>query len=168
MSSTIINKGFNSPLEYISNLVGNSLEKFLTRKLNDVRKNLHEIQEIETKHLEELNNYKDFKEEDLDKFENELIAYGEIKTVFLTLGNFIKETNTNLESDDRYYSDFILLSNELQKLSEIINKVIDKMTTIHDHILIKCSESISSDVLKDLWKDEEELWDDFYDQSQIV
>lgn len=168
MSSTIINKGFNSPLEYISNLVGNSLEKFLTRKLNDVRKNLHEIQEIETKHLEELNNYKDFKEEDLDKFENELIAYGEIKTVFLTLGNFIKETNTNLESDDRYYSDFILLSNELQKLSEIINKVIDKMTTIHDHILIKCSESISSDVLKDLWKDEEELWDDFYDQSQTV
>lgn len=160
MSSLTIKNGFKSPLEYISKLVGDSLDKFLTRKLDEVRVNLNEIQEIEAEHLEELNNYKDFNVEDLDKFENELVAYGEIKKLFLTISQFITESKSNIDNEDQFYNDFVLLHNDIQKLSETINKVTDKMNTIHDHILIKSSESMSSDVLKDLWSDEEELWDD--------
>jgi len=168
MSSLTIKNGFKSPLEYISKLVGDSLDKFLTRKLDEVRVNLNEIQEIEAEHLEELNNYKDFNVEDLDKFENELVAYGEIKKLFLTISQFITESKSNIDNEDQFYNDFVLLHNDIQKLSETINKVTDKMNTIHDHILIKSSESMSSDVLKDLWSDEEELWDDFYNQCQSV
>ena len=168
MSSLTIKNGFKSPLEYISKLVGDSLDKFLTRKLDEVRVNLNEIQEIEAEHLEELNNYKDFNVEDLDKFENELVAYGEIKKLFLTISQFITESKSNIDNEDQFYNDFVLLHNDIQKLSETINKVTDKMNAIHDHILIKSSESMSSDILKDLWSDEEELWDDFYNQCQSV
>ena len=168
MSSLTIKNGFKSPLEYISKLVGDSLDKFLTRKLDEVRANLNEIQEIEAEHLEELNNYKDFNIEDLDKFENELVAYGEIKKLFLTISVLITESKSNIDNEDQFYNDFILLHNDIQKLSETINKVTDKMNAIHDHILIKSSESMSSDILKDLWSDEEELWDDFYNQCQSV
>lgn len=168
MSSLTIKNGFNTPLEYISKLVGDSMGKFLTRKLNDVFENLNKIQEVETEHLEELNQYKSFRVEDLDKFENELITYGEINKLFHMLEDFIDESKSSLKHDDQFYNEFILLQNEIQKLAETISKVIDKMNSIHDHILVKCSESLSSEILNDLWKDEEELWDDFYEQSQTM
>lgn len=166
MSSLTSKNGFKSPLDYVSKLVGNSFEKFLTRKLIDVRDNVLKIQDIESEHLEELNQYKDFKIDDLDSFENEIKAYGEISELFSMFSELIVESKSSLDNEDQFYNDFILLHNEIQKLTETFKKVTDKMNAIHDKILIKSSEFMSSGVLKDLWKDEEELWDDFYLKSQ--
>lgn len=168
MSSLALNRSFKSPLDYISKLVGNSFEKFLTRNLNDVRDNMLKIQDLEAEHLEKLNQYKDLKIDDLDSFENEIKSYGEISELFAMLSERIVASKSSLDREDQFYNDLILLHNEIQKLSEMLKKVTDKMNAIHDKILTKSSESISSGVLKDLWKDEEELWDDFYLKSQTT
>jgi hypothetical protein len=166
MSSLTFKNGFKSPLEYISKLVGNSFEKFLTRKLNDVRENLLEIYNLEAEHLEELNHYKGFKIDDLVNFENEIKTYGEISELFQTLTEFIEESKSSVDNEDPLYNEFILLHNEVQKLSETLNKVTDKMNFIHNKILTKSGEAISSEVLKNLWQEEEDLWDNFYLESQ--
>lgn len=166
MSSLTLKNGFKSPLDYISKLVGNSLEKFLTRKVNDVSDNFSEIKFLESKHLEELNQYKDFKIDDLDDFENEIKGYGEINELFNTLNELIVDSKSSLDNEDQLYNDFIRLHNEIQKISETLNKVTSKLNAIHDKIVVKSSEFMSFGVLKDLWKDEEELWDDFYVESQ--
>lgn len=166
MSSLTLNNGFKSPLEYISKLVGNSIEKFLTRKLKDVRENLLEIYNLEAEHLEELNHYKEFKIVDLVNFENEIKTYGEISELFQKLTEFIDESKSSVDNEDPLYNEFIILQNEVQKLSETLNKVTDKMNFIHNEILIKSGEAMSSEVLKDLWEEEEELWDNFYIESQ--
>lgn len=166
MSSLTLKDDFQSPIGYISNLIGNSIEKFLMRKLSGVKENLVEIEELETKHLEDLNNYKDFNTGDLDRLEDEIKTYGEISELLKKLDLFINSSKVELNNDDSVYNDFVLLHNQIKNLSKTLNKVIKKLSEIHNTILVKNSESMSSDVLKDLWKDEEDLWDDFYLESQ--
>lgn len=166
MNSLTLKDGFQSPLGYISNLIGNSIEKFLMRKLSDVKDNLVEIEKLESEHLEALNNYKDYKVGDLDGFEDEIKTYGEISELFKKLDNFINVSKAELNNDDAVYTDFILLHNQIKGLLKTLNKVTKKLSEIHNKILVKSSESMSSDVLKDLWKDEEDVWDDFYLESQ--
>lgn len=166
MSSLTLKDGFQSPLGYISNLIGNSIEKFLMRKLSDVKDNLVEIEKLESEHLEALNNYKHYKVGDLDGFEDEIKTYGEISELFKKLDNFINVSKAELNNDDAVYTDFILLHNQIKGLLKTLNKVTKKLSEIHNKILVKSSESMSSDVLKDLWKDEEDVWDDFYLESQ--
>ncbi|MGM0480185.1 MAG: hypothetical protein ACQERC_13260 [Bacteroidota bacterium] len=166
MSSLTLKDGFQSPIGYISNLIGNSIENFLMRKLSDVKDNLVEIEKLESEHLEALNNYKDYKVGDLDGFEDEIKTYGEISELFKKLDNFINVSKAELNNDDAVYSDFILLHNQIKGLLKTLNKVTKKLSEIHNKILVKSSESMSSDVLKDLWKDEEDVWDDFYRESQ--
>jgi len=166
MSSLTLKDGFQSPIGYISNLLGNSIEKFLMRKLSDVKDNLVEIEKLESEHLETLNNYKDYKVGDLDRFEDEIKTYGEISELFKKLDNFINVSKAELNNDDAVYTDFILLHNQIIGLLKTLNKVTKKLSEIHNKILVKGSESMSSDVLKDLWKDEEDIWDDFYLESQ--
>lgn len=166
MNSLTLKDGFQSPLGYISNLIGNSIEKFLMRKLSDVKDNLVEIEKLESEHLEVLNNYKDYKVGDLDGFEDEIKTYGEISELFKKLDNFINVSKAELNNDDAVYTDFILLHNQIKGLLKTLNKVTKKLSEIHNKILVKSSESMSSDVLKDLWKDEEDVWDDFYLESQ--
>lgn len=166
MSDLTLNSSFKSPLKYISKLVGNSIEKFLTRKLNDVRENLLEMYNLETEHLEELNHYKEFKTDDLVDFENEIKTYGEISELFHKLSEFIEESKSDINNEDPFYNDFVFLQNEVHRLSETFNKVTDKLNFIHNKILVKSGESMSSEVLKDLWEGEEELWDNFYKESK--
>lgn len=166
MSSLTLKNGFQSPIGSISNLIGNSIEKFLMRKLSDVKDNLVKIEELESKHLEALNSYKDYKVGDLESFEDEIKTYGEISELFKKLDNLINASKAELNSDDAFYTDFILLHNQIKGLLKTLNKVIKKLSEIHNKILVKSSESMSSDVLKDLWKDEEDIWDDFYLESQ--
>lgn len=166
MSSLTLKDGFQSPIGYISNLIGNSIEKFLMRKLGDVKDNLVEIEELEAKHLESLNNYKDYNIGDLDRFDDEIRTYGEISELFKKLDLFINVSKAELSNDDSVHTDLVLLHNQIKDLLKTLNKVSKKLSEIHNKILVKSSESMSSDVLKDLWKDEEDIWDDFYLESQ--
>lgn len=166
MSSLTLKDGFQSPIGYISNLIGNSIENFLMRKLSVVKDNFVEIEKLESEHLEALNNYKGYKVGDLDGFEDEIKTYGEISELFKKLDNFINDSKAELNNDDAVYTDIILLHNQIKGLLKTLNKVTKKLSEIHNKILVKSSESMSSDVLKDLWKDEEDVWDDFYLESQ--
>lgn len=166
MSSLTLKDGFQSPIGYISNLIGNSIEKFLMRKLGDVKDNLVEIEELEAQHLEGLNNYKDYNVGDLDRFEDEIRTYVEISELFKKLDLFINVSKAELSNDDSVHTDLVLLHNQIKGLLKTLNKVSKKLSKIHNKILVKSSESMSSDVLKDLWKDEEDIWDDFYLESQ--
>lgn len=142
------------------------MEKFLTRKLNDVRENLEKIKELETQHLEELNGYKELNIDDLGNFEKELQAYIEINELFQILGEFTSDAKSKVENDSQFYNDFVLLNNQILILIDLMNKVTEKLTLIHDKILVKSSEEMSSDILQNLWKGEEDLWDEFYVQSK--
>lgn len=166
MSSFTLRNGFQSPLGYISNLIGNSIEKSLTRKLSDVRDNFVKTQLFESEHLEELNHYKEFSTDDLDSFENQIRAYSEIRDLLKTMGVLIDASKSELDNEDPLHTDLILLNNEIKCLSETLDKVTDKLNKIHTKLLVKSSESISSDILNDLWKDEEDLWDNFYLETQ--
>lgn len=166
MSSLTFKNGFRSPLEYISKLVGNSFDKFLTRKFNEVKDIFSKIQELESKHLEQLNQYNFYKIEDLDNFEKEIQIYREINELFRTLSGFIDDSKSKVEPGEEFYTDLVLLNNQIHDLNETLHKVTDKLSAILNKILIKQSETMSSDILKDLWKDEEDIWDNFHKKSQ--
>ena len=166
MNNLTLNSNLQSPLDYLSHLIGNSLEKILNRKLDELRKNLQEIKEYEQKHLEELNQYKSFNINDIDFIEKNLQSYILFNDLFDSYLGFIKSSKSRIDNDDEHYNDLVLLQNQIHEICAIFIKVTDKLSEIHNKILIKSSESISSDVLKDLWKDEEDVWDNFYTESQ--
>lgn len=165
MSSLTISNGYQSPMDYLGSLLGSSINKLLTRKLKEVTVELEKIKEIEFQHLEKLNQYKSFNVEDLTDFEKEMESYGFITDVFETLFNFIDESKSKTSDDDKFLNDLILLKNQIFDVCEVIEKVNSKLHFIHNKILIKTNEQLSSDVLKDIWKDEEEIWDNFYLES---
>jgi hypothetical protein len=166
MSIISLNSNFHSPLGSISKLLGNSLEKFITRKLDKVRSDLNKIYEAETEHLEQLNKYKDFTIEHGDELEIQIRSYQEVFEIIGVLNTLLKDAKEDLPHDDAHRNDFILLLNQIHDLNGLIEKVILKMEQIHNKILVKSTEMISSEVLDEIWKDEAELWDSFYLESQ--
>ncbi len=166
MSSISLNSNFYSPLGNISKLLGNSLEKFITRKLDKVRLDFQKIHDAETEHLEQLNRYKEFSISHGDELENELRSYQEILEIIGVLNTLLKEAKEDLPQEDALYNDIVLLLNQIHDLNQLMEKVIQKMEQIHNKILVKSSEMMSSEILDEIWKDEAELWDSFYLESQ--
>jgi len=166
MSSISFNSHFYSPLGNISKLLGNSVEKFINRKLDKVRLDLNKIYEAEIEHLEQLNKYKEFSIEHGDELENELRSYQEILEIIGVLNTLLKDAKEELRQEDALYNDFVLLLNQIHDLKGLFEKVIRKMEQIHNTILVKSTEMISSEILDEIWKDEAELWDRFYFENQ--
>lgn len=166
MLSQSLNNRFESPLKTISKLLGSSIQKFLTRKLNGLQKDLAEIELSITEQLEIVNKYDEYDTNDLSEFERLTNTYNEVYQLFQLLISFIDESKSNLTDKDDIYKDIVLLGNQLHDLNIITEKLLDKLSSLHDKILVKQSELSSSEVLHDLWKDEGDLWDNFYKESK--
>ncbi|MDR9398578.1 MAG: hypothetical protein RI562_05900 [Salibacter sp.] len=166
MLSRSLNNRFESPLKTISKLLGSSIQKFLTRKLNGLQKDLAEIELSITEQLEIVNKYDEYDTNDLSEFERLTNTYSEVYQLFQLLISFIDESKSNLTDKDDIYKDIVLLGNQLHDLNIITEKLLDKLSSLHDKILVKQSELSSSEVLHDLWKDEGDLWDNFYEESK--
>ncbi|MDR9487646.1 hypothetical protein [Salibacter sp.] len=166
MLSQSLNNRFESPLKTISKLLGSSIQKFLTRKLNGLQKDLAEIELSITEQLEIVNKYDEYDTNDLSEFERLTNTYSEVYQLFQLLISFIDESKSNLTDKDDIYKDIVLLGNQLHDLNIITEKLLDKLSSLHDKILVKQSELSSSEVLHDLWKDEGDLWDNFYEESK--
>jgi hypothetical protein len=166
MLSQSLNNRFESPLKTISKLLGSSIQKFLTRKLNGLQKDLAEIELSITEQLEIVNKYDEYDTNDLSEFERLTNTYSEVYQLFQLLISFIDESKSNLTDKDDIYKDIVLLGNQLHDLNIITEKLLDKLSSLHDKILVKQSELSSSEVLHDLWKDEGDLWDNFYKESK--
>jgi hypothetical protein len=166
MLSQSLNNRFESPLKTISKLLGSSIQKFLTRKLNGLQKDLAEIELSITEQLEIVNKYDEYDTNDLSEFERLTNTYNEVYQLFQLLISFIDESKSNLTDKDDIYKDIVLLGNQLHDPNIITEKLLDKLSSLHDKILVKQSELSSSEVLHDLWKDEGDLWDNFYEESK--
>jgi hypothetical protein len=166
MSSISLNSNFHSPLGRISKFLGNSLEKLIVRQLDKVKLDIQNIYEAEINHLEHLNRYKEFSINHVEELENELRAYQEVIEIIGVLNTLLKVAKADVPQEDALYVDLVLLVNQIHDLHELIEKVILKMEQIHSKILVKSTEMMSSEILNEIWKDEEELWDNFYIESQ--
>ncbi|KAB1065194.1 hypothetical protein [Salibacter halophilus] len=166
MLTHTVNNGFESPLKSVSKLLGSSIQKFLTRRLKGLQKDLNEIELSITEQLEIVNRYQEYDTNDLSEFEKLTNTYDEVFQLFKLLISLIDEAKSDLTDKDDIYRDLVLLGNQLHDLNKITEKLLGKLSSIHDKILVKQSELSSSDILNDMWKDEGDLWDNFYEESK--
>jgi hypothetical protein len=131
MLSQSLNNRFESPLKTISKLLGSSIQKFLTRKLNGLQKDLAEIELSITEQLEIVNKYDEYDTNDLSEFERLTNTYNEVYQLFQLLISFIDESKSNLTDKDDIYKDIVLLGNQLHDLNIITEKLLDKLSSLH-------------------------------------
>lgn len=139
----------------------------ITKKVvADLLKNLRAANDSEIKLLEDLNAYDAFLISDIDKFEEMVNERRLLSNILDVIHQEMSVSSGSVSEDDKFYSDILHINNAFSYLIETNKKVHFKLDEIHNTILSKVSETISSDVLDEIWEGEEELWDDFYLQSK--
>jgi hypothetical protein len=131
-----------------------------------LQKDFNEIELSITEQLEIVNRYQEYDTNDLSEFEKLTNTYDEVFQLLKLLISLIDEAKSDVTDKDDIYRDLVLLGNQLHDLNKITEKLLGKLSSIHDKILVKQSEMSSSDILHDMWKDEGDLWDNFYEESK--